>query len=239
MIGTTRLRRLAAGSGYREEIVEKVLYLEAILTRLANHPDLESAWALKGGTALNLFLLDVPRLSVDIDIDYVGQADRDAMLAARPAFEAAVVACCERERCAVRRVPSEHAGGKFRLRYTAAAGGTGTLEVDINYLWRRPLLPLERRPPRFPPDAGNEAIPLLGADPERIALRLNEICTAAIERLLAWTDREREFLDRLCDEGEIVAELITDEPATQALVRDQPLLQWKAQNVKARRRRER
>lgn len=62
MIGAARIRHLAAESGYREEIVEKVLYLEAILRQFARHPDLEAAWALKGGTALNLFFLDVPRL---------------------------------------------------------------------------------------------------------------------------------------------------------------------------------
>jgi len=44
------------------------------------------------------------------------------------------------------------------------------------------------------------------------------------ERLLAWTYREREFIDRLCDEGEIAAELIADDPSVQILVRDQPLL---------------
>ena len=117
MIGAARIRRLAAESGYREEIVEKVLYLEAILRQFVRHPDLEGAWALKGGTALNLFFLDVPRLSVDIDINYVGHGELEAMQAARPAFEAAVVACCEREGCSVRRMPVEHAGGKLRLRY--------------------------------------------------------------------------------------------------------------------------
>jgi hypothetical protein len=35
---------------------------------------------LKGGTALNLFVLDVPRLSVDIDLNYIGAADRETML---------------------------------------------------------------------------------------------------------------------------------------------------------------
>jgi hypothetical protein len=55
-------------------------------------------------------------LPVDIDINYVGHGDLDAMRAARPAFEAALAACCEREDCVVRRSPTEHAGGKFRLR---------------------------------------------------------------------------------------------------------------------------
>lgn len=318
MIGPARIRRLAAESGYREEIVEKVLYLSAILRQLARHPDLEGAWALKGGTALNLFLLDVPRLSVDIDLNYVGHGELEAMRAARSGFEAAVVACCEREDCTVRRLPAEHAGGKLRLRYTAAAGGTGSLEVDVNFLLRRPVLGLEHRAPRFPPDAGAEAVPLLSleeiaagkftalltrraardafdafrllelapdlldrpgfrlafliyaagsrqdvrglrpgdpavtsaevrnqllpllrvegrpfdGDHARLAEHLTKVCTAAGERLLAWTRREREFIDRLSDSGEIVAELIADDPAAQALVREQPLLQWKALNVR-------
>lgn len=318
MIGAVRIRRLAAESGYREEIVEKVLYLESILHQLVHHPDLEGAWALKGGTALNLFFLDVPRLSVDLDIDYVGHGELEAMQVARPAFEAAVVACCEREGCSVRHMPAEHAGGKLRLRYTAAAGGTGSLEVDVNFLLRRPLLGVEQRAPRFPPDTGVETVPLLAleeiaagkftalltrraardafdalqllelapdlldrsdfrlaflvyaagsrqdvrglrpndaavtpaevrnqllpllrvegrpfdGDPERLASRLNEVCAAATARLLGWSEREREFIDRLSDRGEIVPELIADDPARQVLVREQPLLQWKALNVR-------
>lgn len=98
------------------------------------------------------------------------------MRAARPVFEAALVACCEREDCVVRRVPTEHAGGKFRLRYTGAAGGTGTLEVDVNFLLRRPLLAIERRALRFPADAGGEPIPLLA---------LEEIAAGKFTALLA------------------------------------------------------
>jgi Nucleotidyl transferase AbiEii toxin, Type IV TA system len=36
----------------------------------------EKEFALKGGTAINLFLRDMPRLSVDIDPTYVPVADR-------------------------------------------------------------------------------------------------------------------------------------------------------------------
>jgi len=44
----------------------------------------------KDGTALNLFHFDVPRLSVDIDLNYVGAIDRDTMLAEKPKAEQAV-----------------------------------------------------------------------------------------------------------------------------------------------------
>lgn len=317
VIGPARVRRLAQESGYSEDIVEKVLYLDAILSQLVRHPALQGAWVLKGGTGLNLFFLDVPRLSVDIDINYIGQAARDDMEAARPGFEAALVACCEREGCAVRRLPADHAGGKLLLRYTGSRG-PGSLEVDVNFLFRIPLLGVEQRAPRFPADATPDPVPLLTfeelaaakftallarraardafdavqvldsvpdlldrpgfrlafmifaagnrkdvrrLDPRQIIVRLrdirtslfpllrvgsrpagegaetltermNAICVTAGERLVRWTGAEREFLDRLNDHGEVVAELLTDDPDRRALVERQPLLQWKAQNVR-------
>ena len=41
----------------------------------------ETAFALKGGTAINFFVRDMPRLSVDIDLTYLPVADRAASLA--------------------------------------------------------------------------------------------------------------------------------------------------------------
>jgi hypothetical protein len=40
----------------------------------------ETCFALKGGTAINLFVRNMPRLSVDIDLTYVPVADRNASL---------------------------------------------------------------------------------------------------------------------------------------------------------------
>jgi predicted nucleotidyltransferase component of viral defense system len=42
----------------------------------------ESCFALKGGTAINLFIRDMPRLSVDIDLTYLPVAPRAESLAA-------------------------------------------------------------------------------------------------------------------------------------------------------------
>ena len=41
----------------------------------------ETCFALKGGTAINLFVRDMPRLSVDIDLTYLPVADSDTSLA--------------------------------------------------------------------------------------------------------------------------------------------------------------
>ncbi|MDE0063923.1 MAG: nucleotidyl transferase AbiEii/AbiGii toxin family protein [Gammaproteobacteria bacterium] len=40
----------------------------------------ETAFALKGGTAINLFYRDLPRLSVDLDLTWLPVADRQSSL---------------------------------------------------------------------------------------------------------------------------------------------------------------
>ncbi|WP_448137565.1 nucleotidyl transferase AbiEii/AbiGii toxin family protein [Sphingobacterium siyangense] len=51
-----------------------------LLIRLLPIIDKEDCFALKGGTAINLFYRDLPRLSVDIDLLYLPMEDRDASL---------------------------------------------------------------------------------------------------------------------------------------------------------------
>ena len=130
---------LAERTGYRAEMIEKVLHLIRLLNFLNAHPYLKNKWVLKGGTALNLFRQNLPRLSVDIDLNYIGALDREIMLAERPKFELALQAVCTREGFAVRRSPEEHAGGKYLLTYQSYTGQSGNLEIDINYMFRLPL----------------------------------------------------------------------------------------------------
>lgn len=44
---------------------------------------LSNALALKGGTAINLTIFNLPRLSVDIDMDFSENVPREEMLAIR------------------------------------------------------------------------------------------------------------------------------------------------------------
>ena len=138
-ISPATLRSEAARSGFRPEILEKVLHLLNLLEGFRSHPFLKTRFALKGGTALNLFVFDLPRLSIDIDINYIGAVDRAAMLAERPRFEQAIQDVCHREGMTLTRLPAAHAGGKWRLRYASAVTETGHLEVDVNYMARVPL----------------------------------------------------------------------------------------------------
>jgi len=141
MLTPAELQREAAATGFRAESLEKVIRLLEVLDGVRSHQFLKSRMVLKGGTALNLFVLDVPRLSVDIDLNYIGAADRETMLAERPKVEQALQAVFGRLGLQVKRVPSDHAGGKWRLSYSGADGRSGTLEVDVNFMLRTPLWP--------------------------------------------------------------------------------------------------
>ena len=92
-----RLLAEAASSGFRPEVFEKVSYLFSLFEGLWSHPFLKKRLVLKGGTALNLFIFDLPRLSVDIDLNYVGSPHKDIMLAERHRIEEAIRAVCQRE----------------------------------------------------------------------------------------------------------------------------------------------
>lgn len=52
----------------------------ALLIRTLPHVAQEKCFALKGGTAINLFIRDMPRLSVDIDLMYLPVVDREKSL---------------------------------------------------------------------------------------------------------------------------------------------------------------
>lgn len=141
-ISRQRLLDESQRTGFRPEILEKVIQLLNLLQGLNSHPYLKGKMALKGGTALNLFLFDLPRLSVDIDLNYIGATDRKTMLSERPKIEQAVQAACSREGMNITQMPDDHAGGKWRLRYVSSLGEGGNLEVDLNFMFRVPLWPV-------------------------------------------------------------------------------------------------
>lgn len=139
------LEKLSAQSGFQASNLEKVGYLIRILQDIADHPFLKSRLALKGGTAINLFYLDLPRLSVDIDLNYIGTRERELMLKERDPVENALTRVLSSLEMSVRRVPEQHAGGKWRIRFESIFGGSQTLELDINYLMRVPFYGTEQK----------------------------------------------------------------------------------------------
>lgn len=138
------LQRIANETGYQPGTLEKVLRLFDLLQEIMEDDALKDRFALKGGTALNVFYLALDRLSVDIDLNYVGALDRATMLAERPLLEEALTRILAAQGYQVRRQPEEHAGGKWIARHPSSLGGQGSLEVDVNFMMREPLFGAER-----------------------------------------------------------------------------------------------
>lgn len=65
---------MAFSESYRKQVALLVRVLPAVAA--------ERCFALKGGTAINLFVRDLPRLSVDIDMTYVPVQSRAESLSA-------------------------------------------------------------------------------------------------------------------------------------------------------------
>lgn len=129
----------AGTTGFRAEMLEKVWRLMNILDGIQEHIFLRNRLVLKGGTALNLFFFNLPRLSVDIDLNYIGAVDRSQMQAERHGIERALESIFLRHGLSVHRIPNKHAGGKWQLKYLSVLGGNGNLEVVVNFMFRIPL----------------------------------------------------------------------------------------------------
>jgi hypothetical protein len=138
-VSAERLRDLSAATGFRPAALEKVVRLGEVVADVSRHPLLGRALVLKGGTALNLGFGPPPRLSVDIDLNYVGSEGREAMLAERPEVEGAVERLAAGRGYRIQRSREDHAGRKLFLHYRSAAGTPDRIEIDLNFLFRVPL----------------------------------------------------------------------------------------------------
>jgi hypothetical protein len=130
----------------------------AMLGAINADPWLCARVCLHGGTAINLFALDVPRLSVDIDLNYIGQAGREGMMAERGDVEQAIIEVGGEAGFTVAPGSPEHAGRKFLLYYQGDRG-RDHVKADLDYLNRSPLLPAGPKTVVLP-DGGRVTFPV-------------------------------------------------------------------------------
>lgn len=120
--------------------LEIVVRLGELLREITKDKLLAPSLNLKGGTALNLCFGPPPRLSVDLDFNYVGSEGREAMLEQKPVVLAAIERIARRAGYRVQKSREEHAGQKLYFGYRSAFGNEAQLQVDVGFLYRSPLL---------------------------------------------------------------------------------------------------
>lgn len=77
------LSEMANEQNFIRDTLEKVVRLTEVLNYINSNPIMKGRLALKRGTAINLVVFHLPRLSVDIDLDYCSEENRDEMLVQR------------------------------------------------------------------------------------------------------------------------------------------------------------
>lgn len=130
------IAEMSRQTGFDPVNLEKVLRLKNLLNEFDIHPLLRDTLVLKGGTAINVFESNLPRLSVDIDLNYVGQLEKEAMTAERPRLEQAVLQVCRGLGYRIQPGTNEHAMFQLYLAFTNHARRQDTIEVEINFLMR-------------------------------------------------------------------------------------------------------
>ncbi|MDR1422297.1 MAG: nucleotidyl transferase AbiEii/AbiGii toxin family protein [Coriobacteriales bacterium] len=130
--------------------VEKTSRLLIFLEAVATHEFLQNRVCLHGGTALNLFIFRTPRLSLDADLNYIGNADREVMLRERPLVDRALAEVAQSLGLRVETGPDQHAGRTYKMVYSSQiTGHRDFIKVDMDYLNRATLIPPEFREPTW------------------------------------------------------------------------------------------
>jgi predicted nucleotidyltransferase component of viral defense system len=114
----------------------------------------ETALALKGGTAINLFVRDMPRLSVDIDLAYLPVEDRPTSLAA---IEGALARIQTQLRADLgANVAPVRSGAAQELTKLLVSSGDATIKIEVTPVLRGSVFPSEMRTvmPRVEEDYG-------------------------------------------------------------------------------------
>jgi predicted nucleotidyltransferase component of viral defense system len=135
------VNRVAGPDGFNAANLEKVIRLRQLLIEFHKHPFLRGKLVLKGGTAINLFYLDLARLSVDIDLNYIGQIERESMLGERPEIAKAVEQIAKALGYTIQHGANDHALMGWYLGYSNHRDSPERIEVEINFLMRACALP--------------------------------------------------------------------------------------------------
>jgi hypothetical protein len=164
------------------------IYIETAKTmvRIAPLVFTDERLALKGGTAINLFLRDMPRLSVDLDLTFTDYTlSRSAALAAiNDAISSAQVRL--KARGIESHVPPQRDGIEAKL---LATDGRIQVKVEINYVIRGAVDPVERR------TLTRKARDLLLADLELQILSPTAASSRPVRRNAAIRKRRHHFPD--------------------------------------------
>ncbi|MFW5895390.1 MAG: nucleotidyl transferase AbiEii/AbiGii toxin family protein [archaeon] len=131
-------QELSSKTSFQVDLLEKIYRLTELLNEL-NRTDLKDKLILKGGTAINFIYFDLPRLSVDIDFDYINSNKKDQMLSDREDIETTLKKIFSTLDYSPEKSKS-YALDKYNLYYNNSVNNRDRIKLEINYLKRATIL---------------------------------------------------------------------------------------------------
>lgn len=127
------------------DTLEKVCRLRDILRFFDSSELLRNTLALKGGTAINLLFFNLPRLSVDIDLDFAENLPRADMLETRKRIGELIGKYMASEGYSLSpKTKTPHSLDSLVYEYVNTGGVKDNIKIEINYSLREHVLPLRR-----------------------------------------------------------------------------------------------
>lgn len=247
--------RIAQQHGFVRDTFEKVLRLKEILRYLNEEEYLREHLLLKGGTAINLTIFNLPRLSVDIDMDYTPNDTKEDMLEAREKITVLIKDYMDAEGYQLSKGSRfTHSLEAFYYQYQNAGGNRDMIKIELNYSLRAHILePVHRKilpkvfddgleirmvaPMEIFAAKGNALIsraaardlfPILSKKDNFMLDERKQQAKDYIANLMQLTEREQEYMDRFIAK-EYVSELLFDDKEIVDRIKKHPMALWKCQ----------
>ncbi len=139
------LTKLSQESNFIKDTLEKILRLSEILKFLNSDAIFKDKLALKGGTAINLTAVALPRLSVDIDLDFAVNVAKEELPEIKEKFKKRLSDYMWQEGYSLADSRDYFALTSLLFHYINNAGNRDNIKVEINFLDRCHVLPLEKK----------------------------------------------------------------------------------------------
>ena len=207
---------------------------------------------LKGGTAINLTVFNLPRLSVDIDMDYIPNDSREDMLMARERISRIIKDYMGLEGYQLSPASRfSHSLDAFHFQYLNTGGNRDMIKIEINYSLRAHIFdPVEKN---ILPKALDDGLMIRMINPNFDVSAIDTLNFAKIRRdlfpviskkdnfnleerktqakeyisnLMCLTESEREYMERFCAK-EYRPELLFDEDSIIERIEAHPMALWK------------
>ncbi len=144
------IESIAKEKGFLRDNLEKVMRLAEILDYFNQSNLLGNSLVLKGGTAINLTVFEMPRLSVDIDLDFSRNVNRNEMISTRVSVNKEILDFMSTEGYMLKPgTKNPHTLDSWIFGYTNTGGNPDNIKIEVNYSNRCHVLPVIEREVRI------------------------------------------------------------------------------------------